>query len=228
MKPDYWEQACRELSKRDPVMKKLIKSYKGETLKARGNAFYTLARSIVGQQISVKAADSVWRKLEASIPSPSRGRAREGADNDIAPLLTSSLKGGGKVPHIARLTDEELRACGLSDQKVQYLRAIIAFFEAHRWQPVWAEDDEAVIKQLVSIKGVGRWTAEMFMIFHLLRHDVFPVADLGLLKSIHLHYNDGEPMHKQEVLELAESWQPWRTVATWYLWRALDPVPVEY
>lgn len=232
MKPDYWDQACKDLSRADPVMKKLIKSYKGETLKARGDAFYTLARSIVGQQISVKAADSVWNRLETLLLPVGEGwdEGPHKITSSHPPTYTSASvpRREGIVFCIIKLTDEQLRASGLSGQKVKYLREIGAFFEAHQWQPVWAEDDKALIKQLTSIKGVGRWTAEMFMIFHLLRPNVFPDGDLGLLKSIYLQYNKGQPLPKTEVLELAQNWNPWQTVATWYLWRALDPLPVEY
>lgn len=203
--PSYWPEAIRALSKRDPVLKKIIRSYKGETLTSRGDAFYTLARSIAGQQISVKAADSIWRRLEAHV-------------GEVAPARVLA----------AEATD--LRALGLSQQKVAYLRNIAEHFDAQAAQVAqWHTlDDETLIKEMTALKGVGRWTAEMMLIFHYGRPDVFPVADLGLLKAIHLHYNNGTPMAKAELLALAGTWRPWRSVATWYLWRALDPVPVEY
>lgn len=204
MTPEYWPDATRALSHRDPVMKRLIGQYKGEALSTRGDIFYTLARSITGQQISVKAADSVWKRVDAATGATAEG--------------------------IAALTDEELRACGLSAQKVAYLRHLSAHFRENpdtpeRWRQL---EDEALIAKLSALRGIGRWTAEMALIFHYQRPDVFPLADLGLLKAVYLHYNAGEKMEKQSVITLSERWRPYRTVATWYLWRALDPVPVEY
>lgn len=202
MHPTYWHTATRHLTSRDPIMGELIRQYQGETLTSHGDGFTTLSRSIVGQQISVKAAATIWARLE-------------NAAGDFIPAS------------IERLTDEELRTCGLSGQKVTYLREIARFFTDQ--SPDWHNlPDEEVLRILTGIKGVGKWTAEMFMIFHLQRPDIFPIADIGLLKAIYRHYNDANPMDKAEVLALAKQWQPYRTVATWYLWRALDPVPVAY
>jgi len=212
MQPDYWNKATRHLSKQCPVMKQLITRYKGETLRARGNGFYTLLRSVVGQQISVKAADAVWAKVEKT----------------VHPMTPKKL---------LSVSDEKLRACGLSGSKVAYARYVAEFYltrgvEAEHWQH---HDDEAVLAELVAIKGIGSWTAEMFLIFHLMRPDVFPVKDLGVLKAINLHLLDGDARLKsdkwlkpKEYQEISERWAPYRTVATWYLWRALDPVPVAY
>lgn len=202
---DYWDEAAEALSRRDKTLKKIISSYKGEALRPRGDAFYTLARSIAGQQISVKAAASVWNRVEEKL-----GR--------VTPK------------RMLAVTPEELRACGLSQQKIAYMLHIAEHFEREKKRVAqWHKlEDEALIKEMVALKGVGRWTAEMMLIFHYQRPDVFPIADLGLLKAIHLHYNKGEQMEKADVLALAERWRPWRSVATWYLWRALDPEPVEY
>lgn len=211
MQPDYWNTATRHLSKQCPVMKKLIAQYKGEGLRARGNGFYTLLRSIVGQQISVKAADAVWAKLEKL----------------VKPLTPKKL---------LSLSDAELRACGLSASKVAYARNVAEFFltrgsEAEYWKN---HADEAVMAELVAIKGIGSWTAEMFLIFHLMRPDVFPLKDLGLLKAMNQAVVDPKKLKKakwlkpREYQKLSERWAPYRTVATWYLWRSLDPVPVEY
>jgi DNA-3-methyladenine glycosylase II len=187
------------------VLGKLIRSYQGETLTSRGDAFATLARSIAGQQISVKAADSVWRRVVETLPA-------------LSPQA------------VLAATPESLRAAGLSQQKVNYLKHIAGHFDAQQAQvALWHElEDEALIRELVALKGVGRWTAEMMLIFHYQRPDIFPVADLGLLKALALHYNNGEKMRPLDALALAEQWRPWRSVATWYLWRALDPVPVAY
>jgi len=158
----------------------------------------------VGQQISLKAADTVWRKLEAGV-------------------------GGEVLPDvILEAETATLRACGLSGQKVIYLKELSQFFVSNK-RPGWhRKPDEAVIADLVSIKGIGKWSAEMFLMFHLLRPDVFPVADLGLRKAIERHYNRGEKMALPALYAIGETWKPYRTVATWYLWRSLDPVPVEY
>lgn len=203
-RPDYWPAACRALSRADPVMAGLIRAYPDVALKSRGNAFETLLRAIVGQQISVKAADAVWARVCAATPA--------------------------KPESVAALSIEDLRACGLSRMKAGYAIDLAAHFAEGRIKPRrWARmDDEAIIDELVDVRGIGRWTAEMFLIFHLLRPNVWPVDDLGLLKAIALHYRDGEKISPREARAVGEAWQPWRTVATWYLWRSLDPVAVEY
>ncbi len=202
-KPAYWEDARKSLAKKDRTLAKVIRQYEGETLASRGSAFFSLARAIVGQQISVKAADSVWRKLEAAL--------------------------GQMLPDtVSALGDETLRACGLSRQKVLYLKELAQFFLSNPGNAWHRQNDEEVIRTLVSIKGIGRWSAEMFLIFHLMRPDVFPAADIGLQKAIERHYNAGVKMPLADMKKLAETWRPYRTVATWYLWRSLDPVPVEY
>jgi DNA-3-methyladenine glycosylase II len=203
--PDYWDEAKAALSKRDKVMKKLIASYEGETMQLRGEAFYTLARSIVGQQISVKAADTVWNRVMM-------------AADKITPRK------------LANIDAAILRSCGLSERKVMYMHALANHFLDNKdviknWPNM---TDDEIIKELTSIKGIGRWTVEMLLIFHLGRPDVYPVADIGLQKAVFKHYNKNEPMNMLDFRALGERWRPYRTVATWYLWRALDPVPVEY
>lgn len=207
--PDYWDDACRHLSRRDRVMKRLIPKFGEARLQSRGDAFTTLARSIVGQQISVKAAQSVWSRFAALTPGPS---------TRIAPSAVLSLS----VP--------TLREAGLSSRKVEYLRDLASHFEEGRvhvrqWQQM---DDEAIVEELVAIRGIGRWTAEMFLIFHLMRPNVLPLDDLGLLKGISLNYFSGEPVSRAEAREVGDAWAPYRSVATWYIWRSLDPLPVEY
>jgi len=207
--PSYWDDACKHLSKRDRVMKKLIPQFGEARLQSRGDAFTTLARSIVGQQISVKAAQSVWDKFAALMSGPSYA---------IDPTLV-----------LAQETPS-LRAVGLSARKAEYLRDLARHFaegEVHvsQWQHM---DDEAIIDELVAIRGIGRWTAEMFLIFHLMRPNVLPLDDLGLLKGISNSYFSGEPVSRAEARELGECWSPYRSVATWYLWRSLDPLPVDY
>lgn len=204
--PAYWHEATATLSKADPVLGKIIASYHGETLVGKGDPFLTLARAIVGQQISVKAADAVWKKLETGL-------------------------GGSVIPAIVlEGTEESLRGFGLSRQKVLYLQDLARYFHEKRHTiENWDEmSDEELIASLVSIRGIGRWTAEMFLIFHLMRADVFPVDDLGLQKAVFLHYFGSEKQPLKTLRQHGELWRPYRSVATWYLWRSLDPVPVEY
>lgn len=207
--PDYWDEACRHLAKRDRVMKKLIPQFGEARLQSRGDAFTTLARSIVGQQISVKAAQSVWDRFAALLPGPAT-RIQPAA------VLATPV--------------DELRAAGLSARKVEYLNDLARHFEAgtvHVKQ--WTQmDDEAIIEELVAIRGIGRWTAEMFLIFHLMRPNVLPLDDLGLLKGISVNYFSSEPVSRAEAREVGEAWAPFRSVATWYIWRSLDPLPVDY
>lgn len=205
MTPDYWSKAKRHLSNQCPTMKTLIQRYKGESLAARGDGFYTLLRAIVGQQISVKAADSVWVKLQKA----------------VKPLTPKKL--------LAQ-TDEQLRACGLSTSKVKYARNVATFFLTRSAKAeYWAKHtDEEIIKELTAISGVGSWTAEMFLIFHLTRPDVMPLKDLAVLKAIDNHYTDGKRLTLEQYNAITAAWAPYRTVAAWYLWRTLDPIPVEY
>jgi DNA-3-methyladenine glycosylase II len=205
MTPDYWHNAARLLSRRDPVLRKLVKAYPEANLRSRGNAFSTLARSITGQQISVKAAQSVWERVVV-------------AAGKISP------------ENILAIKDEDLRGCGLSRQKVAYIKDLARHFDdgrikPHRWTH---EDDDTVIRELAEVKGIGRWTAEMFLVFYLLRPNVLPLDDIGLQRAMERLYNNGEALSKDEMRKIAQRWDPWCTVATWYLWRSLDPIPVEY
>lgn len=205
MTPDYWLQACRALARCDPVFRKLIKAHPGITLRSRGDAFQTLARAIVGQQISVKAADTVWQRFMIAVGSVQPARVREAAP-------------------------EILRAAGLSNRKVEYVHDLARHFgdgliDVARWPE---QSDDEIIADLLRVKGIGRWTAEMFLIFYLTRPDVLPLDDIGLQRAIQMHYNAAEPLSREEMLEIAMIWRPWSTVATWYLWRSLEPVPVDY
>jgi DNA-3-methyladenine glycosylase II len=207
--PDYWDDACKHLSKRDRVMRKLIPRFGEGRLHSRGDAFTTLARSIVGQQISVKAAQSVWERFVALTAEPA------------AQLVPA---------HVLALDTATMRTAGLSARKVEYLSDLAQHFEAgavhvRQWQQM---DDEAIIDELVAIRGIGRWTAEMFLIFHLMRPNVMPLDDLGLIKGISLNYFSGEPVSRAEAREVGDAWAPYRSVATWYIWRSLDPLPVDY
>ncbi len=203
--PAYWHDAKEELMKRDRIMRKIIPQFGDMQLVARGEAFTTLARAVIGQQISVKAADAVWQRLLAQCPKCTPAQV---------------LKAGV----------ETLSACGLSKRKAEYLIDLAEHFKAKRVHvDKWAEmEDEEVIAELVQIRGIGRWTAEMFLIFNLLRPNILPLDDLGLLKGISVNYFSGEPVSRSDAREVAANWEPWRTVATWYLWRSLDSAPVVY
>ena len=205
MTPEYWDKAIRQLSKACPTMKDIIAAYPGELMQGKGDAFVTLLRAICGQQISVKAADAVWGKIAAR----------------IKPVTPQK---------VLRTRDTTLRTCGLSGQKVEYAKHLARYFaQAHITPTFFAGlSDEEVITELTSIKGIGRWTAEMFLIFHLQRPDIYPTQDLGLIKALEKHYAPGRKLSRTELIEMAEIWRPYRSVATWYLWRALDPVPVSY
>jgi len=211
-KPHYWDEATRQLAERDPVLRKLIAATPGLHLTRRGDPFTTLARAIVGQQISVKAAQSIWERLIAACGSVAS-----------APPILDPV-------HVQRKRISTLRGIGLSERKAEYIRDLARHFVSARLDPrAWpALDDEALIGALVDVKGIGRWTAEMFLMFHEMRADVLPVDDLGLQKAMALHYFDGERPTLAALRELAEKWRPYRSVATWYLWRSMDPIPVEY
>ena len=207
--PDFWDDACRHLSKRDRVMKKLIPQFGEGRLQNRGDAFTTLARAIVGQQISVQAAQAVWQRFVLAVG---------GSSARLAP------------PAVLQLDPVALRGAGLSVRKSEYLGDLARHFDSGavhvaQWQQM---DDEAIIDELVAIRGIGRWTAEMFLIFHLMRPNVLPLDDLGLIKGISQGYFSGEPVSRAEAREVGEAWAPFRSVATWYIWRSLDPLPVDY
>ena len=204
--PAYWDDACRHLAKRDRVMKKLIPQFGDARLQSNGDAFTTLARSIVGQQVSTKSAQGVWRKLVAAVDGP-----------DVELLQPVA---------VLKLAPEALRGVGLSTRKVEYLTDLAHNFSngaVHVGQG-HGMDDEAIIEELVAIRGIGRWTAEMFLIFHLLRPNVLPLDDPNLIRGISENYFSGEPVSRAEARELGEGWSPYRSVATWYLWRSLDPM----
>jgi DNA-3-methyladenine glycosylase II len=210
-RPPFWPHAKRRLSTADPILGGIIRGHPRIALAYRGDAFHTLARSIVGQQISVKAADSVWNRVQAVC-------------GELSPQS------------VMRRRAATLRGCGLSQRKVEYLRDLAAHF-ADQVDPASLArlSDEDVVARLTDIRGIGRWTAEMFLIFNLQRPDVLPLDDLGLLKAIERHYLPGSKPAtllkgegRQRVVELARCWVPYRSVATWYLWRSLDPIPIEY
>ena len=201
--PDYWADACKHLVKKDRVMKRLIPQFPNTALQTRGDAFSTLARSIVGQQISVKAAQTVWRRLEM-LPK------------EMTPA------------NVLKLKVDDMRGAGLSARKVEYLVDLSIHFDngtvhVKDWQ---AMDDEAIIAELVAIRGIGRWTAEMFLMFYLRRPNVLPLDDVGLINGIAKNYFSGEAVSRSDAREVAAAWTPYCSVATWYIWRSLDTIPV--
>ena len=215
--PAYWDEARKHLSKKDRVMRRLIPQFGDACLQSRGDAFSTLARSIVGQQISVKAAQTVWDRF-AQLPQKVPGSARRSAARLITPASVLKLK------------VDDMRAAGLSARKIEYLVDLALNFDAgavhvESWKDM---SDEMIIAELVAIRGIGRWTAEMFLIFHLMRPNVLPLDDIGLINGVSRNYFSGEPVSRSDLREVAVPWAPYCSVATWYIWRSLDPLPVAY
>jgi DNA-3-methyladenine glycosylase II len=204
-RPEYWDEACRYLSKKDRVMRRLIPQFGEASLQSRGDAFTTLARSIVGQQISVKAAQTVWDRF-AKLPRK----------------MTAG--------NVLKLKVDDMQAAGLSARKIEYLVDLALHFDSgaihvNSWKDM---ADEEIIAELVGIRGIGRWTAEMFLIFHLMRPNVLPLDDIGLINGISRNYFSGDPVSRSDAREVGAAWDPFCSVATWYIWRSLDPLPVEY
>ena len=203
--PGYWAEACKHLVKKDRVMKRLIPQLGDVALAPRGDAFTTLARSIVGQQVSVASAQKVWDRF-AALP------------RSMTPA------------NVLKLKVDDMRAAGLSARKVDYLVDLALHFDTGRlhvkdWESM---DDEAIAAELVAIRGIGRWTADMFLIFHLARPNVLPLDDASLISGISQHYFSGDPVSRSDAREVADAWKPWCSVASWYIWRSLAPLPVDY
>jgi len=203
--PEYWDDACKHLVKKDRVMKRLIPQFEEAYLQSRNDPFITLARSIVGQQISVAAAQSIWDKF-----------------TKLSKKLTPAV--------VLKLKVDDMRAAGLSARKIEYVVDLALHFDSgtlhvKNWD---AMDDEAIIAELVAIRGIGRWTAEMFLIFHMMRPNVLPLDDVGLVNGISHNYFSGETVSRSEIREVAAAWAPYCSVATWYLWRSLDPIALAY
>jgi len=199
MTPEYWAEATRHLARQDKVLAKLIRKYPDADITPRGDAFQSLARAIVGQQISVKAAQSIWRRFEDCV-------------------------GKVKAANVVAKADADLRGCGFSGQKVSYVKDLARRFhkgevKPRRWK---AMDDEAIIEELVAVKGIGRWTAEMFLMFHLLRPNVLPLGDLGLLRAMEKNYNAGRPLTRERMRKIGAPWAPYASVGSWYMWRSLE------
>ena len=202
--PPYWEEAKAELMKRDRIMNRLIPQFGDLHLVGHDDPFTTLARAIVNQQVTTQVANTAWDKLLETCPK----------------FTPAAVQKAGAAA---------LAGCGLSKRKAEYILDLADHFKNKKVHAAqWAQmDDEAVIAELVQIRGITRWTAEMFLIFNLLRPNVLPLDDSRLISGISQNYFSGEPVSRSDAREVSANWEPYRTVATWYLWRSLDPVPVK-
>ena len=204
--PKYWQESKAFLSNVDPDLLKLFLRYADYNISSRGEALETLLRSIVGQQISVQAAASVWGKLANKI-------------------------GKIKPENVLLLSFEDLRTCGLSKQKAQYIINICDHFmscsikDHSYWE---GRSFESVYQELITIKGVGPWTAEMFGMFYLLEPDIFPIKDIGIIRAMNQIYGEGKTLSKDKIIEISEQWKPYRSVACWFLWKSIDSEDVQY
>ena len=197
-----WDKAVTDLSKSDDIIAKIITDYPKERMEMKNDTLHTLVRSVVGQQISVRAADAIWNRLD------------EACNNSIT------------ENNLLKLSIEDMRKTGLSNTKSNYIMNIVnANLSELDWEDM---NDEEVSNELCKIKGIGPWTADMFLIFRLGRTNILPLGDIGLVNAINLHYNNKEKLSKEELMKFKEKWSPWCSIATWYMWRSLDPVPVEY
>ena len=204
--PVYWKRAKRILSQRDKVLKKIIKKYKKGFLASRNKPFFSLCRTIVGQQISTKAADSIWLKFEKK------------CNKSITP------------PKVLKLSSRSLKKVGLSRQKIRYLKNIGKNFKNKSFnvKELRKMTDEEAINYITKLKGLGVWSAEMFLMFNLNRPDIFPIKDIGLLRAISKNYKTTYPPSKRFLDKISKKHSGYRTVFTWYMWRSIDPVDVEY
>ena len=204
--PIYWNKAKKILSKRDPVIRKIINKYKKGFLSSRNNPFFSLCRTIVGQQISTKAADSIWAKFEKK------------CKKKIKPKI------------ILKISSRNLKSAGLSRQKVSYLKNIAKAFKNRSFdiKKIKKMNDEDAISYITKLKGLGVWSAEMFLMFNLNRPDIFPIKDIGLLRSISKNYKTSYPPSKRFLNKISKLHSGYRTVSTWYFWRDIDSEDVEY
>jgi DNA-3-methyladenine glycosylase II len=204
--PIYWQKAKRILSRRDPVLRTIIKKYKKGFLTTKNNPFFSLCRTIVGQQISTKAADSIWYRFEKK------------CNKRIIPNT------------ILKLSSHALKSAGLSRQKVSYLKNIAKSFKSKSFsvRKLKKMNDKEAINYVTKLKGLGVWSAEMFLMFNLNRPNVFPIQDIGLLRAISKNYKTSYPPSKRFLNKISKLHAGYRTVFTWYMWRSIDPTNVEY
>ena len=205
--PNYWQESIEYLTKTDPQLAKILKQHSQYSITSRGEALETLLRSIVGQQISVKAAASVWKKL-------------------------TKLIGSIKSENVLSASTENLKSCGLSKQKAQYIKNIAEHFKANHivsysyWK---GRTYLSIYDELITIKGIGPWTAEMFGMFYLLEKDIFPIKDVGIIRAMNrLYGNNKKVLDLDEIIKISDTWKPYRSVACWFLWRSIDSKEVLY
>ena len=202
--PSYWDAAKADLSATDSALAEVIARNAVPALSSKGDLFLNLVSAIVSQQISTAAARTIWGKFE-------------------------SLVGEVNPKSVLSHSHEELRGCGLSGRKTEYILGIAEAWQSGYANIDWDEmSDVEVMAALIKLRGVGTWTVEMILIFTLLRPDVFPVSDIGVVRAVERLYSEGERMSNDELIAKSQDWRPWRTVATWYLWRSIDPEPVQY
>ena len=204
--PKYWHKAKKILSKKDPVLKKIIKKFNKGFLKTRNNPFFSICRTIVGQQISTKAADSIWIKFENK------------CKKKISPNT------------VLKLSRSTLRSVGLSKQKIGYLKNVALSFrnKSFNIKELKKMNDDLAIEYITQLKGLGVWSAQMFLMFNLNRPDIFPTKDIGLIRAISKNYNTSYPPSQRFLNKISKLHSGYRTVFTWYMWRSIDPVDVEY
>jgi len=204
--PSYWYRAKKVLSKKDPVLKKIIKRYKRGFLTTRDKPFFSLCRTIIGQQISTRAADSIWAKFEKK------------CKKNITPKM------------VLKLSSKNLKTAGLSRQKVSYLKNIAKNFNNKSFdvKKLKTMNDEESINYITKLKGLGVWSAEMFLMFNLNRPNIFPTKDIGLLRAISKNYKTSYPPSKIFLNKISKLHNGYRSVFTWYMWRSIDPTDVEY
>ena len=204
--PPYWHKGKKILSKKDRVLRRIIKKYNKGFLTTRNDPFFSLCRTIIGQQISTKAADSIWLKFEKK------------CKKNIIPKSVLSL------------STKSLKSAGLSRQKVVYLKNIATAFKNKSFnvKKIKKMNDAEAISYITKLKGLGVWSAEMFLMFNLNRPDIFPIKDIGLLRAISKNYKTSYPPNQKFLNKISKLHSGYRTVATWYLWRSIDPVDVDY
>ena len=201
---DYWSEAIGHISRRDPILSRIVEAYPEPKLSPHGDVVRTLIKSVVGQQISVQAADATWERMVALMGEVGPGRIRE---TDIM----------------------SLRGCGLSMRKAEYISGIAEMWDRGALNVHWDELEESEVRErLLPIRGVGPWTVDMVLIFSLGFQDVLPLGDVGLIRAVENNYSGGRKLTLEEVRGIADQWRPYRTVATWYLWRTIDAEPVNY
>ena len=204
--PVYWQKGKKILSKKDSVLKKIIVKYNKGFLTTRNNPFFSLCRTIVGQQISTKAADSIWMKFEKK------------CKRKIKPKI------------ILKISSRSLKSAGLSRQKISYLKNIAKAFvnKSFDVKKLKKMNDIDAINYITKLKGLGVWSAEMFLMFNLNRPNIFPVKDIGLLRAISKNYKTTYPPSKKFLEKISKIHDGYRTILTWYMWRSIDPSDVEY